>query len=254
MRNARIVAWNTALELLRNRVLYTILAFGLFIILAAQSFSHFRQELQVKLVEDISFTAINYFTMFLALFLTMDQLSNEIERKTVYFVLTRPVHRLEFLAGKFLGVNSILIANLVIMGGLLFGILAMAGHKEGSLLFLNLLLIYCQAMMLSASVILLTTFLSNILAVTFALFLYFFGTASATLSYGLEASGGGHLSTLLEALQFILPNFNLFDLQDAVLAGTTVTLRYVALLVGYAVLYTLNLLILSHVVFHRRDL
>ena len=256
MRNIRVIGWNTFLELVRNRILYTILLFAILIILGVESFSHFQKEMQAKLVKDISLTAIAYFSVFLALFLTMDQVSNEIERKTIYFVLTRPVHRLQFLVGKFLGVNAILILNLLFTGGTL--VISLSGSRQAMdwNLLSSLILIFCQNLMISGLVLFFSTFLSNVLASTFSLFIYFFGTISGTLLHGLQESESHVLGMVVQTLQFLLPNFNLFDLHELVVSSTvtSVSLRYTLILVLYAILYTANLLLIGHLIFRRRDL
>jgi len=96
--------------------------------------------------------------------------------------------------------------------------------------------------------------MSSILAVVMSTFLYFFGTVASTLIHGLTSGGHHFLSTILQGMQIFLPNFNLFDLQDVVLSGDSFTVKFVSVLLLYAVLYSANFIIIANMAFNRRDL
>lgn len=118
------IALNTFREAVRDRVLYTMLIFAVGLILFSLVLGRIAPQEQLRLTTDVGLAAISLMTVLLAIILGVTNLHKEIERKTVYFVLSQPIARWQFLVGKFLGMAWLLTATIAVMGGTLLTVLA----------------------------------------------------------------------------------------------------------------------------------
>ncbi len=111
MKKAWLIALNTFRESIRKKTLYIILIFALIVIGASKLFSFLTAEEELKMIKDVSFSAIEFFGALMAIFGSLSAISNEIERRTIYTLLTKPIRRSDFVLGKFFGVSLILLIN-----------------------------------------------------------------------------------------------------------------------------------------------
>src|SRR2546423_10152272 len=115
--NARIayIASNTFREAVRDRVLYNLIAFALLLSGAAIFVGQISIEIERLVVVDLGLTAVSLFGVVIAIFIGIGLVAKEIERRTLYTVLARPVRRWEFIVGKFLGLTGTLVVNTICM-------------------------------------------------------------------------------------------------------------------------------------------
>lgn len=118
------IALNTFREAVRDRVLYSMLIFAVGLILFSLVLGKIAPQEQLRLTTDVGLAAISLMTVLLAIILGVTNLHKEIERKTVYFVLSQPIARWQFLVGKFLGMAWVLTATVAVMGGTLLTVMA----------------------------------------------------------------------------------------------------------------------------------
>jgi len=279
------IAANTLTELTRLRVFYALLIFALILIGSSIFMARltFQQELQV--LKDISLGAMSIFTSLLAIVGTARLLPQDIEERTVYTILAKPVARFEYLAGKLCGVLMLLAISVGLMT-VLFSIvlffreqsvlaettLQMAGlpadqlseairSVRASAFSANLLpgigAIYLKGCLLASLTLFISTFAtSNIFTVVVAMVVYFIGHLQATARefWLLEQGGGPFSRTFLAVVALLFPDLQLFDLADEAVLGTVIPfalfLKTVALGCFYVVLY----LLLAVVVFAGREL
>lgn len=118
------IALNTFREAVRDRVLYSMLFFAVGLILFSLVLGKIAPQEQLRLTTDVGLAAISLMTVLLAIILGVSNLHKEIERKTVYFVLSQPIARWQFLVGKFLGMTWVLASTVAVMGGTLLTVMA----------------------------------------------------------------------------------------------------------------------------------
>jgi ABC-type transport system involved in multi-copper enzyme maturation permease subunit len=253
-RRIYVIAKNTILESIRNKVLYVILVFAVIILLISGSVAHFDAEVQTKILKDISYAAISFFGLMIALFITIEQVPSELDRKTIYFVLTKPVRRFEFLLGKFSGVLAVLLLALGIMSGVLFLLLGFGSQAADVNLAKGLVTMVAKLTVFVSLLVFFSTFLSKILNVTLSLFIYLFGHVGEFLQYSFQESGKAAIGTFLGLCQLGLPNFRNFDVQTSVVHNVQISGSYLGILMLYAALFSLLFLLLGHVIFRARDL
>ncbi len=254
MRRALIIARNTIRESIRNKILYVILIFAVIIMLISGSMSHFESQVQTKILKDMTYTTISFFGIVLSLFITIEQVPNELDRKTIYFLLTKPLYRFEFLLGKFLGVTTVLFTAMALMSLLLCLLLGVNSEAVDANLFKGLAMLFAKLTIFVSVLIFFSTFLSKILNVALSFFVYLFGHVGDYLQYSFTEGGSQLVSGLLKFCQLLLPNFRNFDVQQSVVHDVQIGNAFMGVLFTYAALYSLLFLLLGHLIFRRRDL
>lgn len=109
------IAFNTFKEAVRNRILYIILLFALIMIGSSGVISELTIAEKGKIIRDLGFTAINLFGVAIAIFVGVSLVYNELEKRTIYTIVSKPIDRWQFLLGKFLGLLMTIYINVVIM-------------------------------------------------------------------------------------------------------------------------------------------
>src|SRR2546421_7010534 len=122
--NARIgyIAFNTFREAVRDRVLYNLIAFALLLTGAAVLVGQISIDIERLVVINLGLTAVSLFGLVIAIFIGIGLVSKEMDKRTLYTVLSRPVRRWEFIAGKFSGLVATLVVNTFFMAGRRFSV------------------------------------------------------------------------------------------------------------------------------------
>ena len=249
---ARIVAIssNTVLELVRLKVFYFLLLFGLLIIGSSAFVVKFSFQEQFQVLKDVSLGAMSIFTTLLGILSTAFLLPKDIEDRTLYTILAKPVPRFEYLLGKLCGVLVLLLIATVLMGALFAGVLhyresaeiaaTMRGADPAQLadqlaaikaatfnanLLPGIVLIYLKAAVCAAFTLLLSTFASStIFTIMVSFVVYFIGNVqSIARDYWLQDTAVGAGTRLFVAFVALLfPDLQLFNLVDDIAAGAAV--------------------------------
>ncbi len=284
---ARIAAitGNTFTGLVRLKVFYFLLLFALLLIgnsvfMAKLSF---QQEFQV--LKDVSLGAMSIFTSLLAIVATAQLLPRDVEDRTIYTILAKPVPRYEYLIGKLAGVLFLLALGVLAMSALFLALLFVREHSlvaetlrqsaglpqaqieeavrnvQASAFTASLLpgivIIYLKAALLAALTLFISTFAtSNLFTVVVMVFIYFIGHLQATArAYWLQEHGAGWLAqTFLALVALVFPDLQLFNLVDDIVAGTAVPTALFAQTAILGCVYTSIYLFFAWVVFHWKEL
>lgn len=269
------IASNTLLELVRLKVFYFMLIFALVLIGSSAFMVRFTFQQQFQVLKDVSLGAMSVFTWLLATLSTAMLLPKDIEDRTLYTILAKPVPRLEYLLGKLFGVLAMLAIAIVCMGSLFFVVLYAreqivlaetvkvtppaeldaALRDVRALTFnINLLpgigIIYLKAAIVAAMTLLLSTFASSwIFTIIVSVMMYIIGHVQPIArEYWLEAVPDGTvvspvLKIMLGLVAVVFPDFQLFNLVDDIVVGNAVSavmfLKTAGLGFGYVFIYTL---------------
>ena len=239
------VALNTFREAMRNRVLAVLVLFAV----ALMGFSLVLGELslheEVRVIKDLGLAGISFVGILIALFLGVNLLSKELDRKTVFFVIPKPLHRWEFLLGKFVGLAVTLALLTGLMAAVLAGFVVSNGGTHGVAMLRAEILILLELMLLTTVAMLFSAFSSPYLSAMFTGSLWVIGRNTPELS----AFAGGKLEgtplgAILEGVAAAVPDFHLFYISGGNLEGNIVSVHegfvswsYVAQAAGYAGLY-----------------
>ncbi|HEY9898721.1 MAG TPA: ABC transporter permease [Pantanalinema sp.] len=245
------LAHNTFRETIRDRILYVILVFALVMIGASALFGTLTVGQDRKIVLDLGLAAIELFGVAIAVFVGTSMLFKEIDKRTVYVVLTKPIPRSEFLLGKFLGLALTLCVLLVLMGAAFVGLAAMKGAYAPELLG-AIAMIGLQLLVVMALTVFFSTFASPIMSMLFTFCLYLIGHNTETLR-ALVQKASPALKVGIEALYYVLPNLSTFDAKNLAVYGEGVPAGRWLWAVGYGAAYVCALLATASAIFERKE-
>ena len=250
----------------RDKVLYNLVLFAVALIAASYLIGQLTAGQDIKIIKDLALSATNVFGLFIAVFIGVGLVSKEVERRSIYAILSKPVRRYELVLGKYAGLVLTLAINLTVMAIAMYGILAYMEWAESDQFLQGLeapatdpamlkavFLIFMQLALITAIALFLSTFSSPILAAVLTFGLYVVGHFNADLRNFENVVDSAAAVYLARALYYVLPNLAPFDVKAEVVHAQPVPLEYIALTTGYAVLYIAALLIMAILVFARRD-
>jgi Cu-processing system permease protein len=266
MRLVRAVALNTFREAVRDRVFYNLLLFAVLLVGASLVIGQLAAGQDVKIIKDLGLAASLLFGVGIAVFIGIQLVAREVERRSVHATLAKPVSRAAFLLGKYAGLLLTLGVNIVVMAVALFAVLAVyrlmtppgvqamwTAPALDPRLLVALLLIYVELAVVTAVALLFSTYSSALLAATFTSALWvaghFVGDLRTIEQVG--ATGGTVWGAWL--VSWVLPNLALFDVKAEVVHGVPVPPGQVVAAVGYGIAYCAAMLLLAVAIFQRRD-
>jgi len=254
------IALNTFREAVRNKVLAILVLFAVALMAFSLVLGQLSLHEEIRIIKDLGLAGISIFGVVIALFLGVNLLSKELDRKTVYAIIPKPLHRHEFLLGKYLGLAVTITALIALMSVVLAGFLAIQGGSHGVIMIRAELLIWLELLLLMAVAMLFSSFSSPWLSAMFAGSLWVIGRNTAELeafSANLEGSPGG---VVLGLVLELLPDFRMFYVSGANFDETVVSVHesfvswgYVASAAAYAAAYGGVCLFLAVLLFSRRD-
>lgn len=246
------IALNTFRENLRDKLLYNLLVFALLMIGSSLLLMRLTLGEFHRLLLDVGLGSINIFGVLIAIFVGIGLVNKEIEKKTIYTIVSKPVARYQFLVGKYLGLTLTLLVNTLVMaGGLLLVLFAQSVPIE-SMLFKALGLIFMEFMVITAVALLCSTFTSATLSAIFTLATYVIGHLTADLKIFGEKMDEG-MRAAVTGLYYILPNLERFNLKGNVIHHIEVSGTDLLLIVVYGLTYVSFLLMSASIIFQRRD-
>jgi hypothetical protein len=279
------IARNTLTELTRQKVFYIVLIFALLLIATSGFMAQlsFQQEFQV--LKDVSLGAMSIFISLLAIAGTATLLSREIEDRTIYTVLAKPVSRFEYLTGRLAGMLLLLGFSLALMSALFFVVLyareqtvlretarqisglpaeqvndalrAIRASAFHSNLLPAIAIIYCKGSLLASLTLFVSTFATtNLFTVVVMAFIYFIGHLQATArAYWLQQQSGGWLKhVFLGFVALVFPDLQAFNLIDDAVAGVAITSALFLKTILLGGFYTTIYLLLAAAVFYGKEL
>jgi ABC-type transport system involved in multi-copper enzyme maturation permease subunit len=253
----RHIASNTFREAVRDRVLYNLIAFALLLSGAAILVGQISIDIERLVVVNLGLSAVSLFGVVIAIFIGIGLVSKEIEKRTLYTVLSRPVQRWQFIVGKFLGLASTLVVNTACMAVGVFAALFYVAHKverADAWILVALYFIVLQFLILCALSLLFSSFSSPLLSAVFAFALFIIGCFSEDLRNFAAMSGGGLTRTLTMGASYLVPNLSALNVISSVAHGRPVAGNLILYNTLYAMLYTGVALCGAILIFDRRNL
>lgn len=250
------IALNTFRETVRDRVLYAILFFALIATVAGMVFGSLSVEQDIRILADLGVSTITVFGGAIAIFVGTNLVFKEIDRRTIFLIVTKPISRWQFILGKFLGLSLCILVITFMMGlflsGLVFlqsgvGLNALHVIEAVGLVSLELLLVVALATFFS-------TFSTPLMSMIFTLALWVIAhLGQALLNLG-QMSESGSVGAITQALFYCLPDLaGLTQLSGGVLDGHAPPLDLVLWMAAYIFAYVILLLSFATVIAERRE-
>ena len=241
---------NTFTELVRQKVFYCLLLFALIVIGNSAFLAKFSFQEEFQMLKDVALGAMSVFLSMLAILATANLLPRDLEDRTIFTILSKPVPRHEYLLGKLLGVFLLLLLSTIVMGVLFVGVLflreqaalaetmaSLAGSPQelaaalaevsksafGWNLISAMTILLVKALLLSSLTLLISTFAtSGIFAILVAASAYFIGHLQVTArEYWISGIGIHWWTRIFTAVvALIFPDLQAFNLSDDIVAGT----------------------------------
>lgn len=243
----------TIKEGIGKKVIYLSLLFTGIIGLISKIFTSITPGAERAFMMDIGLTAISFLGGVVVLFLAGDFIPEEIRKRTIYTVLTYPVHRFEFIVGKFLGIAGIILLSHFLMSLILVANLSLFGASLKADLFLALALIYGPLLIFSSLVIMGSTFLSPWVNIIFSLFFYLLGHLVTYLNHLAERLDSVWSKFILTFLSRLLPDLERFEVKDKLVVDMKLPPGIAGQSFSYAFLYIIVIMMLAYVFFNEKE-
>src|SRR5438105_806326 len=237
MRVIGSIALNVFKESVRDKVLYNLVFFAVMLIAVSYLLGELTAGQDVKIIKDLGLAAMSIFGLFIAIFIGIGLVSKEVERRSIYSLLAKPIDRHHVVLGKYAGLILTLFVNLAVMALALYVVLASMLWLEGSTMVKGLEAPTLDPAMLKAVAL---TFVELAIVTAIALFFSTFSTPllSAALTFGFFVAGrfsddlrnfdqavsSRAAALLARGLYFLLPNLAPFDVSAQVVHGLPVSL------------------------------
>ena len=253
MRRILAVAQNTFRESVRDKVLYVLLFFAGTTILGSKALGWISIGQDLKIVVDISLAATSLFGVLIAIFVGTSLVYKEIDKRTLYTILAQPMHRFEFILGKYFGLMGLLLVTTAAMTALSGTYVLVLGGNPGATFLLAALLVYWKLLLVTAFAVLLSTLTSPILGALIVFCVYVFGHATGVFHELPPQFDGTLAKQLLEAAYYVIPNLSHFDIRSEAANGIPVAPVYVLWVLVYGTAYAAVLLGLAGLAFEDKD-
>lgn len=253
MKAIRAIAVNTFREAVRNKVLYSLVFFAFAMMLISLVLDQATVGQRNKIIKDLGLGSINFFGVVIAIVVGINLVYREIEKRTIYPLLSKPIRRSQFLIGKYLGILLTLAVETFFMSSFLFLLIMFYEGVFDTHLPLALFMIFIELAVVSAIAIFFSSFSTPFLSGMFTFAIYVIGHLTTYLQEFGANSGNAMLKAVTTFFSYVLPNLERFNLKAEAVYQLPVESGKIFLSLLYAVLYITMVLTLSILSFERRD-
>jgi ABC-type transport system involved in multi-copper enzyme maturation permease subunit len=260
------VAVNVFKESVRDKVLYNLVLFAVLLMAAAYLIGQLTAGQDVKIIKDLGLAAIDTFGVLIAIFIGIGLVWKEVDRRSIYSLLSKPLRRSEFVIGKYAGLALTLVINIGVMTVAFYLVLAYMATQfppearaswpapATDLQMLRAIgLIIVELLLVTAVALFFSTFSNPLLSAALTLGLWVIGHFNADLRHFDQVVDSRAAAYLAKGLYFVLPNFDAFDVKDQVVHALPVPMRYLVTTALYGSAYIAMLLVGAASIFSRRD-
>ena len=260
------VAVNVFKESVRDKILYNLVFFAVLLISASYLIGELTAGQDVKIIKDLGLASISVFGLLIAIFIGIGLVWKEVEKRSIYTLLSKPMRRQEFLLGKYFGLVLTLIINVSVMTAAFYALLAYiqvtsppnvraawAAPATDPAMLKAIVLIMLELMLVTAIALLFSTFSSPFLSAMLTMAVWVIGHFNADLrDYGATISSP-IAASLARAIYYVVPNFAAFDIKLQSVHAQPVALRYIGLTSAYGLAYVALVLLAAVIIFSKRD-
>ena len=266
MRVIGTIAWNVFRESVRDKVLYNLVFFAVLLIAVSYLLSQLTAGQDIKIIKDLGLAAMSLFGLFISVFIGIGLVSKEVEKRSIYALLTKPVRRQDFILGKYLGLLLTLLVNLAVMTIAYYAVLGAVAWVDGAwfrphweapamdpALLKAIAMIFLQLALVTAIALLFSTFSSPMLAAALTFGLYIVGHFNADLRNFETVVDSKAVAWVARGLYYLLPNLASLDVKDHVVHAVPVSTGFLLLNTAYTFIYIAVLVAAATFIFVRRD-
>ena len=252
-----VVAINTFREAVRDRVLYNLILFALMMMGAAILVGQISIGIERLVIINLGLSAISIFGLIMAVFIGVGLVYKEMEKRTLYSLLAKPIRRWEFLVGKYAGLLLTLSVNTALMTlGLAAALFYVGQHflRSDVSVLVAIYFILLELALITAIALFFSCFSSPMLSTLFTLGIYITGVFAPDIRNVGEFTHNAAIRSVTRVLYYLVPNFHNFNAIAVAGHGESIPFSLVLRNTLYAVLYVILVLLASSAVFSRRNL
>jgi len=251
--HATAIAVNTFKETIRDRILAVIVVFALLMITAGLWLGSISLGEQGRMMKDFGLVAVTAFGLIVAVFVAAGLVHKEVEKRTVYVLFSKPVSRVAFISGKFVGLCATMAVVLAGMGLFLFALVWIVDGRPSGMVLLAVLMVYVQLLAIIAVTIFFSTLGSAILASVLGICVFVAGQLSQNV-LALTRLGKNPLTEALSwVIYVIIPNLSAVDVKAGVVGEQTLAWGQIGVWTVYLLAYVVVVLALAALVFRGKE-
>jgi ABC-type transport system involved in multi-copper enzyme maturation permease subunit len=249
----RAIALNTFKEAIRDRILYLLLFFAAACIILSRILALLAVGDRAKITTDVGLASVSLFGILMAILIGTGLVYKEIDKRTIYTLLAKPIQRYQFLLGKYLGLLLTLAVMLVLMTLIFLVLLFLHRYPVEGNFFMAILFIFVELCLITAVAMLFSCFSTPILSTLYSLSFYLIGHISWGLETLINKMPTGVLKTLARILYTFLPDLENFNFKTEVVHLLPIPPKIFLYSTLYGLSYTVFILVLATLIFRRRD-
>lgn len=246
------IAFNTFKELTRNKILYMILFFGVILIVFSLALASLSLGQTEKIIVDFGLASLEIFGLISVIFVWSQILFREVEWKTIYLILSKPISRYEFILGKFLWFASILFFVVFFQSLILFALVIYSKTAFSLVLVYSVIFIYLKLLVLFSIILFLSSFMSSILSIILTVLIYIISHSITALIDMAISKKNIILAYISRFLYIVFPNFEALNIKNMMWLPEKIWFAYVAGNWAYAILYLCLILFFTIAIFNRK--
>lgn len=256
-RRILVIAKNVFAEAIRDRVLYSILFFGLLLVGSLQILPEVAAATEDKMFLDVGLGAMTVLGLLVAVFVGTGLISKEIEKRTVYILVAKPISYSELILGKHLGLSAVLAVLVAAMMVLFLGICGLSKTPYPSLAALAIagVFLVIQLSLITAVAIVFGVLTRSLLATLLTFGVYLMGNLSQDMVRLNQLVNNPSFSRMTDGIYLIFPDLSRLDLKNLAVYGMAALPDGQTMLqnAGYGLVYTIGLLAIAIGIFSRRE-
>ncbi|MBN1592520.1 MAG: ABC transporter permease subunit [Candidatus Coatesbacteria bacterium] len=248
------ICLNTFRETVRDKVFILLVVFAIIMIIASRVFGFLSIGQEMKIVKDVGLGSISIFSLLVAIFVGTTLVHKEIDKRTIYTIVSKPIRRYQFIVGKYAGLNLTILVNVAMMSAFFYLSVKLMDGTWSFDLTMAILLIYIEVMVVTGFALLFSTFASPTLSAVFTFLIYLAGHLAKDLRFFGEQSMNIYLNVLSTGLYYILPNLTNFNTKNEAVHGFPIASTFYAYSIFYGLFYCAILVTVSSWIFKSKNL
>ena len=249
------IAVNTVRESVRDRIFYSLLIFAVLMLGFSMVLGNLTIGDSVKIIKDFGLGAISLFGTLIAIFVGIGLIYKEMEKKTIYVILTKPLARWQFLLGKYLGLSMTLFIEIGVMTVCLFALLHFVYDQDIPwLLFKAIIPIWFELQLILAVALLFSTFASPFLSGLFTMSVFVISHLTQDMKMLADQAEDQLYKNMSDILYYTIPNLENLNFKARIVHGLPVAWHELSLSLLYAGCYTGCIMLLAILIFEQRDI
>lgn len=254
MNKVLIVARYTFSEAVKSKILLNIVFLGLAFLLSSYVASELTYGTPEKTSLDIGLGLTSIAVKIIALFYGVNIVQSEIETRSIYLVLSRPITKVQYFLGRLMGMSAILFVNVFLLGAISISLYYILGGTIDSLMLWTIFFSFVESLLLLLIVVTCSLFSSKVLSVLLGISAYISGYVSTTLLESNQFVKTGWFNFILKFLNTSLPNFSRLNLKDFIIYEQNIDSSTLFATLGHASLFIVIYLILGSFLMKNKSL